>query len=166
MNQCKFDMVALSEIWLKNNKTQLEYVQIDGYKAEFKNGESKSGGGIGFNIKEHMSFNVRHDVEKVDESIEILWIEVQGRNKSTPVVIGVVYQPSLNETEKRIWLEKFERILTEIYIKWSKVLIIAGDFNVDLLNGNKQSQRRYKDILHQHITKAIRKSKNIERSCY
>ena len=78
----KFDIVALSEIWLKNNKTQLEYVQIDGYKAEFKNRESKSGGGIGFNIKEHMSFNVRHDVEKVDESIEILWIEVQGRNRT------------------------------------------------------------------------------------
>ena len=48
--------------------------------------------------------------------IEIFWIEVHGRNKNTPVFIGVVYQASSNETEKLIWLEKFERILTEIYI--------------------------------------------------
>ena len=53
MNKYKFDIVALSETWLKNNKTQLEYVQIDGYKSEFKNRESKSGGGVGFYIKEH-----------------------------------------------------------------------------------------------------------------
>ena len=38
--------------------------------------------------------------------------------------------------EKHIWLEKFERILTEIYIKWSGVIIIAGDLNTDILNGN------------------------------
>ena len=88
-----------------------------------------------------MSFNVRHDLGKLDESIEILWIEVQGsNNKNAPVVTGVVYQPSSNETEKLVWLEKSERILTGIYIKWSGVMIIAGDFNIDLLNGNKQSQ--------------------------
>ena len=142
MNKYKFDIVALSEIWLKNNKTQLEYVQIDSYKSEFKNRESKSGGVVGFYIKEHMNFNVRHGLWKIDESIEILWIKVQGRNKNTAVLIGVVYQPSSNETEKLIWLEKFERILTEIYLEWSGAIIIAGDFNIDLLNGNKQSQHR------------------------
>ena len=62
--------------------------------------------------------------------------------------------------------EKFEQILTEIYIKWSWVIIIAVDINIDLLNGNKQSQHRYKDILHsfslcQHIIKAIRNSKTL-----
>ena len=113
-----------------------------------------------------MNFNVRHDLGKINESIEILWIKDQGRNKNTPVLIGVLYQPSLNETEKLTCIEKFERILTEIYIKWSGVIIIAGDFNIDLLNGNKQSQHRYKDILHsfslrQHITKATRNSKTL-----
>ena len=166
MSKYKFDIVALSETWLENNKTQLKYVQIDGYKSEFKNRESKSGGGLGLYIKQRMSFNVRHDLKKIDESIEILRIEVQGRNKNTSVLIGAVYQPSLNETEKLIQLEKFERILTELYIKWSGIIIIVGDFNIDLLYGNKQSQHHYKDTLHsfslhQHITKATRKSKTL-----
>ena len=95
-----------------------------------------------------MNFNVRHDLGKIDESIEILWAEIQGRNKNTPVLIGVVYERSLNETEKLIWLEKFERILFEIYKKWSGVIMIAGDFNIDFLNETKQSQRLYKEILH------------------
>ena len=42
MKKYEFDIVALKEIWLKNNKTQLEYVQIVGYKSEFKNREQKS----------------------------------------------------------------------------------------------------------------------------
>ena len=29
-----------------------------------------------FHAVEHMNFNVRRDLEKIDESIEILWIEV------------------------------------------------------------------------------------------
>ena len=44
MNKYKFDIVALSGTWLENSKTQLEYVQIDGYKSEFKKRLSKSGG--------------------------------------------------------------------------------------------------------------------------
>ena len=92
--------------------------------------------------------------------------EFHGISKNTPVLIGVVYKSSSNETEKIIWFVKSERILTEIYIKWSGVIIIADDFNIDLLNENKQSQRRYKDILHsfslrQHITKSTRKWKTL-----
>ena len=76
MNKYKFGIVALSESWLKSDKTQLEYVQTNNYKFELKNRESESGGGVGFYIKGHMSFNVQHDLGKIDESIGILWIEV------------------------------------------------------------------------------------------
>ena len=55
-------------------------------------------------------FYLRHHLGKTNELIEILWIEVQGRNKNTPVL-------SSNGTEKLISLETFERILTGIYTK-------------------------------------------------
>ena len=48
MNRYQFDIVAVSETWLKDNKTQLEYVQINGYSSVWKNRESKTGGGVGF----------------------------------------------------------------------------------------------------------------------
>ena len=31
MNRYQFGIIAVSETWLKDNKTQLEYVQISGY---------------------------------------------------------------------------------------------------------------------------------------
>ena len=113
-----------------------------------------------------MSFKVRHDLGKIDESIEILWIELRGRNKNTSSLTGVVYQPSSNKTEKLVWLEKFEHIPSEVYTKWNGVIILTGDLNIDFLNGSKESQRRYKDILHsfslrQHITSPTRKSKSL-----
>ena len=121
MNRYQFDIVAVSETWLKD-KTQLEYVQINGYSSIWKKRESKTGGSFDFYIKEHMSFKVRHDVGKIDESIEILRIELRGRNKNMPFLTGVVYQPSSNETEKLVWLEKFEHILSEVYTKWNGVI--------------------------------------------
>ena len=84
MDRYQFEIVAVRETWLKDSKTQLEYVQINGYSSVWKNRESKTGGGVGFYIKEHMSFKVRNDLGKIDESIEILWIELRGRNKNTP----------------------------------------------------------------------------------
>ena len=56
MNWYQFDIAVVSETWLKDNKTQLEYVQINGYSSVWKNSESKTGGGAGYYIKEHMSF--------------------------------------------------------------------------------------------------------------
>ena len=104
-----------------------------------------------------MSLKVRHDLGKIDESIEILWIELRGRNKNTPFLTGVVYQPSSNKTEKSVWLEKFEHILSVVHTKWNGIIVLTGDLKIDLLNGSKESQRRYKDILHlfslrQHTT--------------
>ena len=141
-------------------------MQINGYSSVWKNRESKTGGGVGFYIKEHKSFKVRHFLGKIDESIELIWIELRGRNKNMPFLIGVVYQPSSNESEKLVWLEKFEHILSEVYTKWNGVIILAGHLNIGLLNGSKESQRRYKDILHsfflnQHITSPTRKSKTL-----
>ena len=52
--------------------------------------------------------------------------------KNAPFLIGVVHQPGSNETEKLVWLEKFEHILSEAYTKWNGVIILAGDLNIDL----------------------------------
>ena len=40
MNRYQFDIVAVSQAWLKDNKTQLEYVQINGYSSVWEIRES------------------------------------------------------------------------------------------------------------------------------
>ena len=78
----------------------------------------------------------------------------------------VAYQPSSNKIEKLEWLENFENLLADVYLKWKGVFIITGDFNIDLLGEPKGSTRRYKNLLHtfslhQHITKATRNNKTL-----
>ena len=68
MGRCKFDIVALSETWLKDIKSQLEYV-LDGCKSKFKNRESKSGGGVGFYKKEHVSFTFLTILKKLMDQL-------------------------------------------------------------------------------------------------
>ena len=90
----KFDIVALSEIWLKDNKHQCKYVQIPGYNSVFPNRENKMSGGVGFYVKDHLSFTLQNDIVKMDSSIEAIWIEVCGKNKNPAFLIGAFYQPS------------------------------------------------------------------------
>ena len=66
-----------------------------------------------------------------------LFVEISGRNKNTPSLICVAYQPSSNETEKLEWLENFENLLADVYLKG--VFIVTGDFNIDLLGEPKET---------------------------
>ena len=123
MNKYKFDIVVLSKTWLKNNNSQLEYVHINDYKSEFKDRESKPEAELVSILKNIRILTFDTMLEELMNRLRFSWesIGVQSRNKNPSVLIGVVYQPSSNETEKLISLERFDQILTEIYIKLSKV---------------------------------------------
>ena len=158
------EYVALSETWLQDCSFQQNYVQINVYNSFFRNRIGKRGGGVGFYIKESITYKVRHDLSKRHDNLEILFVEIGGRNKNTPSLICVAYQPSSNEIEKLEWLENFENLLADVYLKWKGVFIVTGDFNIDLLGEPKESTRRYKNLLYtfsldQRITKATRKNK-------
>ena len=97
---------------------------------------------------------------------EILVLEICGRNKNTPTLVCAVYQPSSIEVEKLEWFEKFEQFLSNIYTTWNGVLIVTGNFNINLLSHQNESTNRYKNILHtfslqKHVTKPTRKGKTL-----
>ena len=89
----KFDIISLSEIWLINNQHQLDCVNIAGYKSIFKHRNDKRDGGIGFYIKDNISFKIHNDLTKNIVNMEIMFIELDGRNKNTPYLVPVAYQP-------------------------------------------------------------------------
>ena len=98
--------------------------------------------------------------------MEVTFIELHGRNKNTPYLVAVAYQPSPYESDKLLWLKNFETLLNEVTSKWDDVIIITGDINIDLIGEQKESTKPYKNIihsfnLHQHITKPTRKGKSL-----
>ena len=45
------------------------------------------------------------------------------------------------------WLENFESLLRELAITWDGMLLITGDFNIDVLRKDKLQVQKYNDIL-------------------
>ena len=165
LNTYNFDIITLSETWLQDNQNQLNYVKIPGYNTLFKNRLNRKSGGVGIYAKENLKFKTRHDLTK-DCMIEAVCAEFCGRNKNTPYLLLTVYQPSSREDEKIVWLNLFETLVANITMKWLGVIIITGDTNIDLIGENKESTRRYKDILSsynliQHVTKPTRNNKTL-----
>ena len=97
-----FDILTLSETWLKDDVNLFNYVQIPGYKCSYLNRNERRGGGVSLSIKDSIEYKVHHDRNKTNESIEHLWIECKGNNWNKSYLVAVLYQPSSDEKEKLI----------------------------------------------------------------
>ena len=139
LNSYQFDIIAVTEMWLQDTECQRDYVQVTGYNTAFKNWTGKRGDGVGFYLKEQLKYKVRADFTQNYTDLEILAVEICVRNKKTPTLVCAVYQPSSIEVEKLEWLEKFEQFLANIYTTSCGVLIVTGDFNVNLLSHQNES---------------------------
>ena len=51
-----FDIVAMSETWLKNNDLLIKHVTIPGYDMLYKNREKVCAGGVGFYISNNLKY--------------------------------------------------------------------------------------------------------------
>ena len=56
----------------------------------------------------------RNDLTKNVVNMEVMLIELHGRNKNTPYLVAVAYQPSPYESDKLLWLET----LKYYFLKW------------------------------------------------
>ena len=142
----------------------MDYANISDYQSISKQQKDKKDGSVGFYIKENISFKTRNGLTKDIVNNEAMFIELHGQNKNTPHLVAVPYQSCPYESDKFLWLENLETLLSKVTTKWDVVIIITGDMNIDLIEEQKESTKRYKNILHsfnlhQHITKLMRKGK-------
>ena len=101
--------------------------------------------------------------EKLTPKIEeILWVQVRAK---TSFLLGVLYRPDYSEmfTSEKENLE--ENIINAVSI--SKNTILTGDFNVDLLDPNKNETKQLKNILKNNgFTQHIKKPTRIDHSSF
>ena len=126
----------------------------------YRDRDEKCGGGAGVYIRDTIEFEVCSDILKLDDSIEHLWVEIQGRKKISACLIGVFYQPSSENNKKLEWLEKLDSVLSIVKSTWNGTVRITGDSNIDLL-ASTEIQKRYIEVLetydlNNHISKATR----------
>jgi exonuclease III len=161
----EFDVITLSETWLKDNAELLNYVEIPGYQFGFKNRCRAKGGGVGFYIKTSIKFKERKDITNLDLTMEHQWIEIQGKKNKLNILVGVLYQPSSNPTDKLVWLEKFDSLLSKVVPQYEGSVIVTGDFNINLLKSTTVTKQYYEILdtynMTQNISKATRYDKSL-----
>ena len=158
VHETKFDIITLSEM-LKNNTHVLEYDNVPGHKFLYRN-RNKKGGCVGIYLKDYVNYEVTNDIVNIDEMLEHLWIEVQGKNKRLSKLIGIVYQNSPVNAKEIKWIEKIDLVLSSTKSTWESSIILARDMNINLTscsttsNSYEQMFNTYKFSC--HVTKPIR----------
>ena len=160
VEKCPFDIVTMSETWLKDNPQLLNYVKIPGYSQEFRNRNNLRGGGVGAYIIESLKYKRRKDIENLEPDLEHLWLEIPGRNKHSKLLLGTMYR-SEKILPLKDWQEKFESILSHLTTTWDGLIVVSGDMNIDLNDNNSSTKKNYMEMLsalnfHQHVNKATR----------
>ena len=154
INQYPFDIITMSETWLKDNKYLLDYVSIPGYVNVFQNRDRIRGSGVGIYIRESINFKCRRDIENLNPDMEHLWLEIPGHNKNSKLLLGVTYH-SERIMQIQDWLEGFETMLAHISAHWDGLLVVTGDTNIDMLKPDLPLTKQYSDILHMYDLEQI-----------
>lgn len=160
INSYNFDIIALSETWLKDNPLLLQHVSVPGYQLCYNNRNVCKGGGVGAYIKDSIVFKRRKDIENLQPEFEHMWLEIPGKNKNSKLLLGVLYRSTriLNSND---WIEKFEDLLSNIVPTWEGMFVMTGDMNINMFNVSDPFVSRYTGTLQsfnltQHVSKPTR----------
>ena len=144
----------------------LDYVELPGYDLYYKNRENKHGGRVAAYVRDSLKCKIQKEFFSLDSDIEHLWLELQGKNRHSHLLIGVFYQPNFKTKSKLEWLKKFDSFVNNISRKWNGLLLITVDFNIDFVATERTISKYYNDILNSHhlfqvIAKPTRKNTSL-----
>jgi hypothetical protein len=129
----EFDIIAISETW--ESESNKSMVHIPGYsKISSYRTDGRSGGGVALFIKDGLLYTEVKDIKT--STFESTFIKITGLAKVT-TIIGAIYRPPNTDLQK--FNNEFESVLHKIVTKKSKC-IIAGDYNINLLNHSIDSE--------------------------
>ena len=125
-----FSVIGLSETKIKVNQDPLLNTEIPGY-IFISQPTLSNAGGVGFYIRNDLSYIIRNDFSTYNPDFQSLWIEIQSKTNSN-MICGVIYRhPNISKFET--FKNYLEPILDKIS-KEKKYCIMMGDFNINLLN--------------------------------
>ena len=139
------DIIAISETKLTHGQPFVN-VDITGYDFIHCASITKAGG-VGFYVKQNLSYKQKSDININLNFVENMWIEVKTNNG--PIVIGVIYRHPTTLVND---YESFSTNLCDIFadLRDSNTAFYAvGDYNIDLMqiNGNHNFRKYVNNIL-------------------
>jgi len=122
------DVIAITETWETNYNEHL--LHLPGYNKYSKpRGDEVKGGGVALFIKNTIEYS---PINIETQTFESIFIAINDLYKK-PTIIGTIYRPPGGNLSN--FNNEFESTITKIIGK-HKNIIVAGDFNINLLNHN------------------------------
>lgn len=125
VNDCKCDVLCLSETWGKDHRVQT--MNLENFElASYYNRKLFEHGGTAIFVKNGLNFRIRHDLNKIsfEMNFELTAIEL----KPSKLVIVAVYRP---DKDLCLFFELLTKLLHKI-CREGKQMVIAGDFNLNV----------------------------------
>jgi exonuclease III len=128
LNTLPVPILALTETWL--DADSVDTINIAGYQLVHKSRASERGGGVGFLVREDITYELL-DLSTFNiapKTFEGIFVRV--RMSRGNCLIGTIYRPPGNGLEE--FSLELDQLLSKVANK-EKHIIIMGDFNIDLL---------------------------------
>ena len=142
----EFGAICLQECWLSETQ-ELSHLYIEGYSCISQIGNIGRKGGLMIFLHNDYSYDVLVDVK--DSTIsEGQVIEIKSKNLKKNIILSNIYRPPRNSNENiSSFIDELRSIILSID-KRNLDIIIAGDFNINLLKLNdKELYNEYFDML-------------------
>src|SRR6218665_2207952 len=128
MDQLPVSILALTETWLTEESEYL--LSISGYTTICSSRMGRTGGGVALVLRQDIVFHILNfNFSPAHSAYESLFVTIP-QQKGRDLILGVIYRPSGHP------LEQFNQevaILVPMLAKRKSRVILAGNFNVDLL---------------------------------
>ena len=133
-NGTSFDVLCFQETWLDNN-ADLDQVKINGYKLIHRPKSCSAHGGLAIYLRNHYTFDIFQE-SSTDANWEGLFIKI--KLEFSHLIIGNVYRPPDNHNNiLECFTENFCDLLN-LLNQNNLESVVAGDFNVNLLQVNER----------------------------
>ena len=132
LNKCNIDIAVVCETWLKKNSS----CKFTNYTFTGESRVNKSGGGVGFLVRDDLKFRTRDDLRIESKLCENSVIELKTENNS--VLLASVYHPPNSNVNE--FLKDYNELISNLKKVKNSRLVIGLDHNLDLLKSHKHVQ--------------------------
>lgn len=128
----KPSVICVSETWLESDTNITNIYKLHNYVFLSRCRKSKRGGGVGMYVRNDLEFTDITALYSFEDTVfECLLVEINLKNKSN-IIVASLYRPP--GTDLNIFTNGIPSFLMQFDKRKNKKLIIAGDFNVNLIN--------------------------------
>ena len=129
--------LSITKTWLSINQKG-PFLNLPNYRFYSVPRKTRKGGGVGTYIHENQSHWPREDLKKFEEGIfELLFFELKINTEN--IICGTIYRPPSSNAQTITEFMTILKNLLNLVKKENKLIYIMGDFNLNLLNPDRNT---------------------------